>query len=244
LPRAAGDIEFRNVSFFYDRTHQGLQDISLQIPAGSRIGIVGTTGAGKTTLLNLVMRFYDPVEGVVLLDGRDVREYRIQDLRRQFSVVLQEPMLFCGSIAENIAYGRPDASDEEIVAAAKAACAHDFIMSLTDQYETDIGERGARLSGGERQRLSLARAFLRDSRILILDEPTSSVDAHTEASILEATEALMKGRTTFMIAHRVNTLRNCDAILALEHGRLVHFRPPIYEAEMSLYPHLPTVNVK
>jgi ATP-binding cassette subfamily B protein len=221
LTRAEGEIEFRNVSFHYPGSGQGLEGISFHVPPGARVGIVGTTGAGKTTLLNLIMRFYDPQEGGVFLDGIDLRLYRIKDLRRQFAVVLQEPMLFSGSITENIAYGRRDASDAEIILAAKSACAHDFIMKLPQRYETDIGERGARLSGGERQRLSLARAFLRDSRILILDEPTSSVDVHTEASILEATEALMQNRTTFMIAHRINTLRNCDSILVLDHGHLV-----------------------
>lgn len=224
LSRAEGEVEFRNVSFHYEGSGQGLDGISFHVPPGARVGIVGTTGAGKTTLLNLIMRFYDPQEGAVLLDGIDLRLYRIKDLRRQFAVVLQEPMLFSGSIAENIAYGKRDASDAEIVQAAKSACAHDFIMKLPQQYETDVGERGARLSGGERQRLSLARAFLRDSRILILDEPTSSVDVHTEASILEATEALMQNRTTFMIAHRINTLRSCDSILVLDHGRLVEVR--------------------
>jgi ATP-binding cassette, subfamily B, bacterial len=154
----------------------------------------------------------------------DLREYRISDLRRQFAVVLQEPVLFDASIAENIAYGRPDASDATIIAAAKAACAHDFIMGLPKQYENSVGERGANLSGGERQRISLARAFLRDSPVLILDEPTSSVDIQTEKSILEATESLMEGRTTFMIAHRLNTLRSCNLILTLDQGELVEVR--------------------
>jgi ATP-binding cassette, subfamily B, bacterial len=221
LIRARGEIEFRDVSFRYEGTQQGLSAMSFHVAPGSRVGIVGATGAGKTTLLNLIMRFYDPMEGLVLLDGVDLRQYRIRDLRRQFAVVLQEPMLFGGSVAENIAYGKQEASDAEIIQAAKSACAHDFIMKLPQGYETNIGERGSRLSGGERQRLSLARAFLRDSRILILDEPTSSVDVKTEASILEATEALMRHRTTFMIAHRVNTLRSCDCILALDQGRVV-----------------------
>jgi len=181
---------------------------------------VGATGAGKTTLLNLLMRFYDPSEGAVLLDGIGIQKYRIADLRRQFGVVLQEPVLFAASIAENIAYGKPDASDAEIVAAAKAAASHEFISALPDGYETQVGERGSRLSGGERQRISLARAFLRDSPILILDEPTSSVDVHTEAAIMEATERLMAGRTTFMIAHRLNTLKSCDLILVLDQGKL------------------------
>jgi ATP-binding cassette subfamily B protein len=224
LARAEGRFEFREVSFAYDESGRGLHKMSFEVPAGARVGIVGTTGAGKSTLLNLLMRFYDPSEGQVLLDGVDIREYRIADLRRQFAVVLQEPVLFAASVAENIAYGKPDASDEEIVAAARAACSHEFIERLPEGYETRAGERGARLSGGERQRISLARAFLRDTPVLILDEPTSSVDLKTEASILEATEALMHGRTTFMIAHRLHTLKTCDLILVLDRGRLREIR--------------------
>jgi ATP-binding cassette, subfamily B, bacterial len=222
--RAYGEFEFRKVTFQYDGSTSGLHHVSFHVPAGSRVGIVGSTGAGKTTLLNLLMRFYDPIAGQVLLDGVDIREYRIADLRRQFSVVLQEPVLFAASISENIAYGKRDASDEEIVSAAKAASSHEFISGLPEGYDTSTGERGARLSGGERQRISLARAFLRDSPVLILDEPTSSVDVHTEATIMEATEKLMSGRTTFMIAHRLNTLKSCDMILVLEEGRLIDIR--------------------
>jgi ATP-binding cassette, subfamily B, bacterial len=230
LARAAGDFEFRDVSFTYGESDRGLHRLSFHIPPGTKVGIVGATGAGKTTLLNLVMRFYDPTWGRVLLDGRDIREYRIADLRRQFAVVLQEPVLFAASIAENIAYGRPEATDAEIVEAAKAAASHEFISALPDGYETQAGERGSRISGGERQRISLARAFLRNSPILILDEPTSSVDIHTEATIMEATERLMAGRTTFMIAHRLNTLKNCDLILVLEQGQLVEVRECAPEA--------------
>jgi ATP-binding cassette subfamily B protein len=221
IARARGEFEFRNVSFEYGETGRGLKEISFKIPAGARVGIVGTTGAGKTTLLNLIMRFYDPIQGQVLLDGTDLRGYRIADLRRQFAVVLQEPVLFDASIAENIAYGKRSATDEEIVTAAKSACAHDFIIKTARGYDTPAGERGSALSGGERQRISLARAFLRDSPILILDEPTSSVDINTESAILNATANLMQGRTTFMIAHRLNTLRSCNLILVLEQGRLV-----------------------
>jgi ATP-binding cassette subfamily B protein len=170
------------------------------------------------------MRFYDPTNGEVLLDGTDIREYRIGDLRKQFAVVLQEPVLFASSIAENIAYGKPEASDEEILAAAQAAASHDFILNLPEGYDTQVGERGSRLSGGERQRISLARAFLRNSPILILDEPTSSVDVHTEAAIMDATERLMSGRTTFMIAHRLSTLKSCDLVLKLDQGRLVEIK--------------------
>ena len=224
LHKALGEFEFRDVAFEYGTSGRGLHGMSFKIPAGARVGIVGTTGAGKTTLLNLVMRFYDPTEGAVLLDGVDLRHYRIADLRRQFAVVLQEPVLFDASIAENIAYGKRNATDQEIVAAAKAASAHDFVSKLNRGYDTNAGERGTSLSGGERQRISLARAFLRDAPILILDEPTSSVDTTTESSIMNATALLMEGRTTFMIAHHLNTLRYCNMILVLEQGRLVEVR--------------------
>jgi ATP-binding cassette, subfamily B, bacterial len=229
LKRAEGVFEFRDVCFRYPESGHGLQNVSFYVPAGARVGIVGSTGAGKTTLLNLLMRFYDPTSGQVLLDGRDLRDYRVADLRRQFSVVLQEPVLFAASIAENVAYGKPDARDEEIVQAAQAASSHEFICNLPEGYETRPGERGVLLSGGERQRISLARAFLRDSPVLILDEPTSSIDGKTEAKILRATEDLMRGRTTFMIAHRLNTLNNCDLILVLEQGRLVEVRGSVPE---------------
>jgi ATP-binding cassette subfamily B protein len=227
--RAQGAIQFRDVHFQYPDGERGLRNISFQVSSGARVGIVGTTGAGKTTLINLLMRFYDPMRGQVLLDGRDLREYRIADLRRQFAVVLQEPVLFAASIAENIAYGKPAATDEQIVAAARAASSHDFIMNLPDGYDTRAGERGALLSGGERQRISLARAFLRNSPILVLDEPTSSVDMQTEASIMRATEELMRGRTTFMIAHRLSTLKSCDMILVLDQGELVEIRHTVPE---------------
>ena len=222
LVRASGSVSFQNVSFAYEQGHPVLQNITFEIPCGARVGIHGRTGAGKTTLVSLLTRFYDPIAGQILLDDVNVRDYRLADLRNQFAIVLQEPVLFATSIAENIAYARPGAGEEEIVQAARLADAHDFISALSNGYQTVVGERGIRLSGGERQRISLARAFLKDAPILLLDEPTSSVDTKTEAAILRATEHLMRGRTTFMIAHRLSTLEECDVILELDHGRLVH----------------------
>jgi ATP-binding cassette subfamily B protein len=190
-----------------------------------RVVIAGKTGAGKTTLINLLCRFYDSSTGRVLLDGVDVRDYRLADLRNQFAIVLQEPVLFSTTVAENIAYGRPGATPEQIVEAAKAANAHEFIEALPDGYETEVGERGMCLSGGERQRVSLARAFLKDAPILILDEPTSSVDLKTEAQIMEAMERLMHGRTVFLITHRPATLGDCELLLRIENGRVTEVEP-------------------
>jgi ATP-binding cassette subfamily B protein len=218
--RATGEVEFRGVRFAYPGNTPVLHDVSFRVPPGARVGIEGKTGAGKTTLVSLLTRFYDPTAGAVLLDGADLRELRLADLRNQFAIVLQEPVLFSTSIAENIAYSKPDATAEEIVAAAKAANAHEFITQLPEGYETLVGERGLRMSGGERQRISLARAFLKDAPVLILDEPTSSVDTATEALIMEAMHALMRGRTTFIIAHRLSTLEGCDVRLRLDAGRL------------------------
>jgi ATP-binding cassette subfamily B protein len=225
LVRAAGAVVFDDVTFGYESSRAPvLSSVKFDVPAGASVGIVGITGSGKTTLVNLLTRFYDPTSGRVLLDGVDARDYRVADLRNQFAIVLQEPVLFSTTVLENIAYGRPGASREEIVAAAQAANAHNFIERLPGGYDTLVGERGMRLSGGERQRISLARAFLRDAPILILDEPTSSVDLATEGLILDAMKRLMDGRTSFMIAHRPRTLEHCDFILTVTNGR-IQFAP-------------------
>ena len=230
LARASGAIVFHKVSFAYGQDRPVLHNISFEIGPATRVGIVGATGTGKTTLMSLLTRFYDPTGGQILLDGLDLRDYKLADLRNQFSIVLQEPVLFSTSIAENIAYARPGASKEEIVRAAKASNAHEFIIHLSEGYATQVGERGMRLSGGERQRIALARAFLKDAPLLILDEPTSSVDMRTEAVIMEAMNRLMHGRTTFMIAHRLSTLKDCDLLLVIDHGRLVEVRSDVSAA--------------
>jgi ATP-binding cassette, subfamily B, bacterial len=227
LTRARGDIQFRGVTFYYEPGRPALARISFEVQAGSKVGIAGTTGSGKSTLASLLLRLYDPADGQILLDGVDLRDYSVADLRNQFAIVLQDPVVFGTTIAENIAYARPDASRDEIIAAAQAANAHEFIASLPDGYDSIVGERGMTLSGGERQRISLARAFLKDAPILVLDEPTSSVDVRTEAAIMEAMERLMSGRTTFMIAHRLETLATCDVRIEIENGQLarLHRRP-------------------
>ncbi len=226
LDRARGAIEFQGVSFGYSADRAVLSDVSFAAPAATRVGIAGPTGAGKTTLMGLLLRLHDPTAGRILLDGIDLRDYKIADLRRQYAMVLQDPVLFSTSVGENIAYARPDAGHDEIIAAAKAANAHDFIRRLPQGYDTPVGERGMTLSGGERQRVSLARAFLRDAPILILDEPTSAVDVRSEALIMEAIERLMRGRTTFIVAHRLSTLEHCDLRIEIEGGRLATVRTP------------------
>jgi ATP-binding cassette subfamily B protein len=220
LERAQGAFAFDDVSFAYEPGHDVLRRIRLDIEPGSRVGIAGKTGAGKTTFVSLLTRFYDPTAGAILLDGVDLRDYKLADLRNQFAIVLQDTMLFSSSIRENIAYGRPDASDEELVEAARRANAHDFISALPDGYGTEVGERGMRLSGGERQRVSIARAFLKDAPIILLDEPTSALDLATEATIVDAMERLMVDRTVFMIAHRPTTLERCNVRLELRDGSL------------------------
>src|SRR5437762_1008906 len=221
IARARGVIAFENVSFSYAPDRPVLHDVSFTIAAGTSVGIEGATGAGKSTLINLLTRLYDPSAARILLDGIDLRDYRRDDLRRQFAVVLQESVLFSASISENIAYAVQDASREQIVAAARAANAHEFIERLPQGYDTEVGERGVKLSGGQRQRIALARAFLKDSPVLILDEPTSGVDAHTEAAIVEALGRLQQGRTVIIISHRPSAVARCSAMITIERGRVV-----------------------
>jgi ATP-binding cassette subfamily B protein/subfamily B ATP-binding cassette protein MsbA len=216
-----GSITLDKVTFGYEPHRPVLTDVSLEIQPGQTVAIVGATGAGKSTLAGLVPRFFDPWSGRVLLDGREMCTLRLADLRRNVSLVLQDPFLFPRTVAENIAYGRPGASVAEIEAAAAAANAAEFIERLPQRYDTIIGERGATLSGGQRQRLSIARALLRNAPILVLDEPTSALDAGTETLLLSALERLTAGKTCLIIAHRLSTIRHADLIVVLEHGRIV-----------------------
>ena len=221
LERVRGWVAVETVSFAYSSRKRTLEDVSFRVAPGERVAVVGHTGAGKSTLMSLLIRFYDPKQGRITLDGVDMRDVTLASLRNQISVVLQEPLLFSGTIGENIRYGSLGASDEEIENAARAANSHDFIAALPDGYDTVLGERGAQISGGERQRICVARAFLRNAPILILDEPTSSIDSKTEGVILDSLEDLMEGRTSFMIAHRLSTVRHADQILVMENGKIV-----------------------
>jgi ATP-binding cassette subfamily B protein len=216
-----GHIKFHNVSFGYNKDELVLKNINFEAQPKEMIGLVGASGSGKTTLVNLIPRFYDPTEGQITLDGNDLKDLEIKSLRNQMGMVLQDSFLFHGSIRENIAYGKPSATDEDIIAAAKSANAHDFIMKMPDGYDTEVGERGTRLSGGQRQRISIARAILIEPRILILDEATSAVDTETEKLIQEALEKLMKDRTTFAIAHRLSTVKEADKLLVMDGGEIV-----------------------
>ncbi|HEX9998083.1 MAG TPA: ABC transporter ATP-binding protein [Abditibacterium sp.] len=221
IERIEGRVEFQNVSFGYEKHRPVLKEVNLKVNPGEMIGLVGHSGAGKSTLINLLLRFYDVTEGSLLIDGIDIRDIKRDDLRQQIGVVLQESYLFHGSIFSNIAYGKTDASPAEVMEAAKAAFAHDFIVGFPDGYDTLVGERGTRLSGGERQRIAIARAILHNPRILILDEATASVDTQTEAAIQGALQNLIQGRTTFAIAHRLSTLRNADRLVVVEGGKVV-----------------------
>jgi ATP-binding cassette subfamily B protein len=221
IGRSTGRVRFEGVTFDYPGRTGTLADITLEAPAGQAIAIVGPTGAGKSTLVSLLPRFYEAVSGRILIDDVDITAMTLKSLRQQISIVLQEPLLFSSTVADNIRYGRLGATMDDVIAAATQANAHDFIMRLPRQYDTPLGERGAQLSGGERQRIAVARAFLKDAPILILDEPTSSIDSRTEAVILDALERLMTGRTTFLVAHRLSTLRNVSRIVVLNHGRIV-----------------------
>jgi ATP-binding cassette subfamily B protein len=221
LKQIEGRLEFKNVVFSYDGEKLALDGISFVVEPGEMIGLAGPSGAGKTTLVNLICRFYEAQEGTILIDDYDIKEVKFKSLRDQVGVVLQEPFLFNGTIAENIAYSKPTATLPQIIAAAKAANAHDFILDFPDGYDTIVGERGARLSGGERQRISIARAILKDPKILILDEATSSIDTETESQIQEALERLIKGRTVFAIAHRLSTLKHAHRLFILKNGKIV-----------------------
>jgi ATP-binding cassette subfamily B protein len=222
LPASQGQVEFRDVSFrYFNSSDPVLSDISFTATPGTTVALLGATGSGKTSIINLIPRFYDVSEGAVLIDEYDVREVTIESLRRQIGIVLQETNLFTGTIRENIAFGRPEATDEEVISAAKAAAAHDFIAQTAEGYATPVGERGTTLSGGQKQRIAIARALLLDPRILILDDSTSSVDVATEARIQQALDKLMQGRTSFVIAQRISTVLNADQILVLDGGRVV-----------------------
>jgi ATP-binding cassette subfamily B protein len=220
MPRIEGAVKFLNVHFGYDKAREILHGIDLDVKPGEMIGLVGHSGAGKSTIINLLMRFYDPTQGHIELDGVDLRQIDLDDFRRQVGVVMQESYLFPGTIRDNIAYGRPSATLEEVMAAAKAANAHHFIVNFPDGYDTYVGERGQRLSGGERQRIAIARAILHNPKVLILDEATASVDTETERMIQDAIENLVEGRTVFAIAHRLSTLRNADRLVVIDEGKI------------------------
>jgi ATP-binding cassette subfamily B protein len=222
LPAVQGKVAFDNVTFrYFGGGDPVLSEVSFEAEPGQTVALLGATGSGKTTIINLIPRFYDPSEGRVLIDGHDLRDVTLESLRSQIGIVLQETTLFSGTIRDNIAFGKPNASQEEIEAAAKAAAAHDFILSFPQGYDTPVGERGTTLSGGQKQRMAIARAVLMDPHILILDDSTSAVDLETEYHIQKALDQLMQGRTSFVIAQRISTVMHADQILVLDKGRVV-----------------------
>ena len=239
-PKVQGDIEFDHVSFQYSEERPILDDVNLHVKAGTTVALVGPTGSGKSTLVNLIPRFYDATTGVVRIDGIDVKAMQQKSLRDQISLVLQDTVLFSGSIWDNIAYGRPDATHQEIVSAAQTANALEFIDKLPQKFDTTVGERGLTLSGGQRQRIAIARAIIRNTPILILDEPSSGLDAESEHLVFEALDRLMKGKTSIVIAHRLSTIRNASCIYAIQDGRVAESgtHEELMQHEGGLYRHL------
>jgi subfamily B ATP-binding cassette protein MsbA len=219
--RVRGDMAFEHVTFHYDGREPVLEDFCLRIPSATTVALVGPSGAGKSTLVKLLPRFYDVTQGAITIDGRDIREVTLKSLRQQIAIVPQDPILFSGTIAENLRYGKPEATDEAIRQAAREAFAEAFIEQLPDGYHTEVGERGVKLSGGQKQRLAIARAFLKDAPIVILDEPTSALDAESEELIKQALQRLLKSRTALIIAHRLSTIEHADLVLVMDDGRII-----------------------
>ena len=239
-----GNVEFRDVSFAYDNDNEVLKNINFKVNKGEKIALVGATGAGKSTIVSLISRFYDPTVGEVLIDGKNIKNVELESLRSQMGIMLQDTFLFSDTIMENIRYGRLDATDEEVINAAKAVNAHEFIMKLENGYKTEVNERGSRLSLGQRQLVSFARALLANPRILILDEATSNIDTVTEKLVQKGIEKLLHGRTSFVVAHRLSTIRDCDKIMVINNGKieeegnheeLLKLRGNYYELYMAQY---------